>query len=151
MIRKFLIMAVALLVLAACDSAITGVTIPEPVTAAGAWSGAARWDAVQGGAPSSITSGSATATVFQSGAAVLAGTVWDVTGIYTGTLAGSIDNAGNFTGMATVTLLGPLCTASAPFGGKVSGDSMTLTMSFSDPGSSPCAGAPIGLELELGR
>lgn len=151
MIRKLLIMAVALLVLAACDSAITGVTIPEPATAAGAWSGAARWDAVQGGAPSSIMSGSATATIFQSGAAVISGSVWDVTGIYTGTLAGAIDTAGNITGTATVTALGPLCTASAPFGGKVFGNSLTITMSFSDPGSSPCAGVPIGLSLELGR
>jgi hypothetical protein len=151
MMRKLMIAAAALLVLVACDSAITGVTIPEPAVAAGAWSGTARWDALQGGAPSSVSSASATATIFQNGAAVTAGSVFDVTGIYTGTIAGAIDDAGNFTGTATITALGPLCVASAAFGGRVEGNGLRITASFSDPGSSPCASAPIGLVLELSR
>jgi hypothetical protein len=151
MMRRILIAAVLLLTLSACDSAITAVDIPEPAIAAGAWSGAARWDALQGGVPTSVSSSSATATIFQSGAAVTAGSVFDITGIYTGTLAGAIDDAGNFTGTATITALGPLCTASAAFGGRVEGNTLRITASFSDPGSSPCGSAPIGLVLELAR
>lgn len=151
MIRKLMIAAAALLVLVACESAITDVEFPEPAVAAGSWAGSARWDALQGGGASTITSGSARATIFQSGAAVTAGSSWEVSGLFTGTLSGSIDDAGNFTGTTTVTVLAGPCQATASFGGKVENDHMTIAASFADPGSTPCAGAPVGLLLELGR
>lgn len=145
----------AVLVLAGCTSEIASVTVPtapEPGNAAGSWSGSARWDAVQGGAPAAVTSGAATAIIFQSGAAIAQGSRWEVTGAgFTGTLSGTIDPAGNLTGTATVTVTAVPCTASAAFGGELDDNSLAIVTSFADPGTAPCAGAPVGLTLTLGR
>lgn len=144
----------ALLLLAGCTSDIADITLPtapEPGSIAGAWAGNARWDAVQGGAAAAVTSGSATAIIFQSGAAILGGSTWEVTGLYTGTISGSVDADGNATGTATVQVIGGGCGASASWGGQVNGDRLTITTSFADPGAVPCAGAPVGLTLSLGR
>ena len=136
---------------AACQNDITGVTAAEPSGVAGAWSGNARWDAVQGGAAAVVTSGAASAIIFQDAASIQGGSTWEVTGMFTGTLSGTVDTDGNATGVATVLVVGVPCTASASFGGTVEGDTMVLTMSFANPGASPCPGAPVGMVLSLGR
>ncbi|MCP4871595.1 MAG: hypothetical protein GY898_23040 [Proteobacteria bacterium] len=144
---------VGALLLAGCASEISSVTVPDPPTPAeiaGAWAGNARWDAVQGGAPGAITSGAATAIFFQSGATILSST-WGVTGVFTGTFSGSIDPDGNATGTATVLVLGAACGAAAPWGGKLEGDQLAITVSFATPGTVPCAGAPVGLTFNLSR
>lgn len=144
----------AALLLIGCTSEIADITVPtapEPGQIAGAWSGQARWDALQGGAAGVITSGSANAIIFQEGAAILAGSTWEVTGVFTGTLSGSVNADGTATGTATVTTAGGGCTASAAWGGQVAGASLRITTSFADPGTVPCAGAPVGLTLNLGR
>jgi hypothetical protein len=135
----------------ACQNNITGATLPVPSIVAGAWAGNARWDAVQGGAPAVVTSGASSAIIFQTGAAIQGGSTWEVTGMFTGTLSGTVDPNGNATGVATVLVVGVPCTASASFGGTVEGDRLVLTMSFADPGASPCPGAPVGMVLTLGR
>ncbi|KKM72945.1 hypothetical protein LCGC14_1415410 [marine sediment metagenome] len=151
--RKLLAAAVvAVLVLAGCTSDISDITVPEaptPGQIAGAWSGNARWDALQGGAPGAVTSGSATAIIFQNGATIL-GSTWEVPGVFAGTLSGSVDPNGNATGTATVTPTGAGCTASAPWGGKLDGDQLAMTMSY-PPGTVLCPAAPIGLTLNLSR
>ncbi len=139
--------------LASCTSDINTVTSPnvaEPGNIAGAWSGSARWDALQGGGAGAVTSGSATAIFFQSGAAVTSST-WGVPGVFTGTLTGSVDASGNVTGSATVRPTGAGCSSTAPWGGQLSGNTLSMTMSFADPGSVPCAAAPVGLTLNLSR
>lgn len=154
--RKVLIIAaafVAVFVLGGCTSEIADITVPtapEPGQIAGAWSGNARWDAVQGGGAGPLTSGAATAIIFQDGGAIL-GSVWEVPGVFAGTLSGSIDADGNATGTATVTPTGAACTASAPWGGKLDGDQLAITMSYADPGAAPCFTAPVGLTLNLSR
>ncbi len=151
-----LVVALAIAVLmsaASCTSDIASITIPDapvPAAIAGAWAGNARWDAVQGGAPGVVTSGAATAIIFQSGATILSSS-WEVTGVYAGSLSGSVDPDGNATGTATVTVLAAACSASAPWGGKLDGDQLAMTMSFANPGTVPCAGAPVGLTLNLSR
>lgn len=135
----------------ACTNDITGATLPTPSSVAGAWSGNARWDAVQGGAPAVVTSGASSAIIFQNAASILGGSTWEVTGMFTGTLSGTVDPDGNATGVATVLVVGVPCTASASFGGTVQGDKLTLTMSFANPGTAPCPGAPVGMVLSLGR
>lgn len=140
-------------VMASCTSDIASIVVPgvpEPGKIAGAWAGNARWDAVQGGAPGVVTSGAATAIIFQSGATILSSS-WEVTGVYAGSLSGSVDPDGNATGTATVTVLAAACSASAPWGGKLDGDQLAVTMSFANPGTVPCAGAPVGLTLNLSR
>ena len=150
---KILTVAIAaVLVLVGCTSDIADITVPtapEPGSIAGAWAGNARWDAVQGGAPGVITSGAATAIIFQNGATILAST-WEVAGIFAGELSGSIDPEGNATGTATVRPTGAGCEASAPWGGKLDGDQLAMTMSY-PLGTVPCAAAPIGLTLNLSR
>ena len=152
--RKLIAVAIAaVLVLAGCTSDISSITIPEvaePGNIGGAWSGNARWDTLQGGVPGAVTSGAATAIIFQSGAAIL-GSTWEVPGVFAGTLTGSVDSAGNATGTATVTPTAAGCTASASWGGKLTGDQLAITMSYADPGSVPCGAAPVGLTLNLSR
>lgn len=152
--RILLTMAIAAaVVLGGCTSDISDITVPtapEPGSIAGAWSGNARWDAVQGGAPGAVTAGAATAIIFQNGATILS-SAWEVTGIFAGSLSGSVDPDGNATGTATVTVLAAGCSASAPWGGKLDGDQLAVTMSYADPGTVPCAGAPVGLTLNLAR
>ena len=149
-----LLAAAAVLVvgLASCASDINTVTAPdvEPGQIAGAWAGSARWDALQGGGAGAVTSGSATAIFFQSGAAIN-GSTWGVPGVFTGTLTGSVDPEGNATGSATVTPTGAGCSATAAWGGQLTGNGLSMTMSFADPGSVPCAAAPVGLTLNLSR
>lgn len=143
----------AALVMVSCTSDIASISIPdapEPGSIGGAWSGNARWDALQGGAPGAVTSGSATAIIFQNGATIL-GSSWEVPGVFAGNLTGSIDADGNATGTATVTPTGAGCTASAPWGGKLDGDQLAITMSYADPGTVPCPAAPVGLTLNLAR
>lgn len=142
---------VAIVALCACQNDITGVTPPTPSSLSGSWSGNARWDAVQGGAPAVVTSGAASAIIFQNEAAILGGSTWEVTGMFTGTLSGTVDPDGNATGVATVLVVGVPCTASTSFGGTVEGDRFTMTMSYADPGSAPCPGAPVGMVLSLSR
>lgn len=143
----------AILFMSSCTSDIAGITIPDapvPATISGAWAGSARWDAVQGGAPGVITSGASTAIIFQNNATILSSS-WEVTGVYAGTLSGSIDPSGNATGTATVTVLAAGCVASAPWGGKLDGNHLAVTMSYANPGTVPCLGAPVGLTLNLSR
>lgn len=153
--RKFIgLTLVALLTLAGCSSSVTGVDLAdlEPSSIAGSWQGVARWSALQGGGSVGPNStGTATATVFQSGAAILAGSTWEVTGLYSASMSGSIDNEGRFTGTTTVTVLAGPCTSTASFGGFVEGNKMEISTSFQNPGTAPCAGAPVGLDIELGR
>lgn len=153
MTRKLFAVAIAaVLLLAGCTSDIASITVPdvpEPGQIAGAWSGSGRWDALQGGAPAAVTSGAAQSIIFQNAASILAGSTWEVSGMFTGTLSGSVDPDGNATGTATVTAGG--CQASAAWGGKVEGDQLEIRTSFADPGSAPCAGAPVGLTLNLSR
>lgn len=144
---------VLVVAVASCTSDIASITIPDapvPAAIAGAWAGNARWDAVQGGAPGAITAGASTAIIFQNGATIL-GSTWEVTAIYAGSLSGSVDPDGNATGTATVTVLAAGCVASAPWGGKLEGDQLAITMSFANPGTVPCAGAPVGLTMNLSR
>ncbi len=146
-------LVVALFLLAGCTSDIASITVPDVPEAgniAGAWAGNARWDAVQGGAAGAVTSGAATSIMFQNGATIL-GSTWEVPGVFAGTLTGSVDPAGNATGTAPVTPFGAGCTASAPWGGKLDGDQLAVTMSYADPGTVPCAAAPVGLTLNLAR
>lgn len=154
MTRKLFTLAIAAaLLLVGCTSEIADITVPtapEPGQIAGAWSGSARWDALQGGAAGAVTSGAATAIIFQNGATILSSS-WEVTGVFAGTITGSIDPDGNATGTATVTPIGAGCTASAPWGGKVDGDQLDVAMSFADPGTVACAAAPVGLTLDLSR
>ena len=148
--RKILILAAAILLLASCQSDVTGVNIPEPGSVAGAWSGSGSWDALQGGAPAAVTAGAATAAMFQSGASILGGSTWQVTGVFSATLTGTIDDEGNISGTTSLTVP---CPATASFGGSLSADGsqLSIAVSFSDPGTTPCAGAPIGLVLSLSR
>ncbi len=148
MIRKLVVMAVAIVALAACASDITGVNLPVVGNVAGAWSGDARWDAVQGGAADEVTSGAANAVVQQNGSAV-SGT-WQVTNRFAATFGGAIDNDGNLTGPTTVVV--DDCDATAFYGGSLSADGSILRISVSfNEGVVPCPGAPIGLELTLVR
>lgn len=151
---KLLIPLVLIAVLVGCTSDIASITvpdIPEPGQISGAWAGNARWDALQGGALGAVSSGAATAILFQSSASILSGSQWEVTGLYTGTLSGTVNPDGNATGTATVNVTGAGCQASAPWGGQVEGDHLSITMSFADGGSAPCPGAPVGLTLNLSR
>lgn len=152
--RILLTMAIAAaVVLGGCTSDIANITVPdlpEPGNIAGAWSGSARWDAVQGGGAGPLTSGAATAIIFQNGGTIL-GSAWEVSGVFAGTLSGSIDADGNATGTATVTPTGAACTAAAPWGGKLTGDQLAITMSYADAGAAPCFTAPVGLTLNLAR
>ena len=144
---------VATFFLVGCTSDITDITVPslpEPASIAGAWAGNARWDAVQGLAVGAVTSGAATAIMFQNAGTILTST-WEVTGLFAGTVTGSVDPNGNATGTATVTVLAAACSASAPWGGTLDGDQLSMTMSFADPGTVPCPGAPVGLTLNLSR
>ena len=147
-----LLAAVLVLLLAGCTSDITSTVpdIPEPGSIAGAWSGNARWDALQGGGAGAVTSGSATVIMFQNDATILSST-WEVPGVFAGTLTGSVDPDGYATGSATVRPTGAGCIATAPWGGQLDGDSLQMTMSYADPGSVPCAAAPVGLTLNLSR
>lgn len=145
---------VAALMLVGCASDITSVTVPEvpePGEIAGAWAGSARWDALQGGGSvGPVASGAATSIIFQSGASILTST-WEVTGVFTGSLTGSVDPNGRATGTATVQPVGAGCTATTSWGGQLAGDQLAMTMSFSDPGAVPCAAAPVGLTFNLSR
>lgn len=151
--KRFVVALVAIVVLGACNASPTGVDLGslEPAAIAGAWSGAARWTALQGGGVSAVTSGAATATIFQGGSAILAGSTFEVTGLYSGSISGAVDPNGNVTGTATVTVLAVPCSATASFGGTVDGDKLSISASFQNPGTTPCAGAPVGFVLELGR
>lgn len=154
--QLFTVAIVALLALASwgCPSEIQSVTVPDvptPGEIAGAWSGFGSWSARQDGdSLGPVSSGPATAIVFQNGAAILTSS-WEITGIYVGTLTGSVDPAGLATGTATVTPVGAGCTATAPWGGNLDGDQLVVTMSFADPGSVPCGAAPVGLTMNLAR
>lgn len=150
--NRFLIAVLTVVVLAGCTSDIAGINVPEPGQIAGAWVGNARWNAIQGGGSlGPVASGATTAIIFQSGAAIISGSTWEVTGIFTGTLSGSVDTEGRATGTATVLVLAPGCAASSSWGGRVEGDNLSITMSFADPGATPCNGAPVGLTLNLSR
>lgn len=151
---KLLIALVMAVTLVGCTSDIASIdipTAPEPGNIAGSWSGNARWDALQGGAAGVISSGAANSIIFQNDGSILSGSTWEVTGLFTGTLSGAVDTVGNATGVATVTVTAAGCQASAAWGGRVSGDQLNVTMSFADPGTAPCAGAPVGLTLNLSR
>jgi hypothetical protein len=141
-----------LLALPACTPNITGVNIPVAGSVVGVWNGAARWTALQGGdSLGPRSSGTALATIFQSGAAILSGSTWEVTGIYTGTLTGSVDPEGNATGTIQVLVLETGCTSSSSWGGSVEGNTFTVSASFSQAGPVPCGDAPVGLVITLVR
>ncbi len=151
--QLFTMAVVALLAIAGCTSDIASITVPETPTAAeiaGAWSGSGRWDALQGGGAAAVTSGAATAIIFQNEATILSSS-WQITGVFVGSITGSVNPDGLATGTATVTPVGAGCTATAPWGGSVDGDQLVVTMSFADPGSVPCAAAPVGLTMNLSR
>ena len=150
--KKYLIaiVAIALLALPSCTPDITDVNVPEALNIAGAWAGSARWSGLQGLVPTVISSQDAAATMFQNAAAVQG--TWEITGLWVGDLTGNIDPAGNFLGTMNVTVLGAgACSASAPASGTATDVRLELRVSYADPGSTPCAGAPVGLVLELGR
>lgn len=149
---KSLVLAIAIVALAACTPDITGVNIPVAGSVVGVWNGAARWTAIQSGdSLGPRSSGTALATLFQSGAAILSGSTWEVTGIYTGTLTGSVDPDGNATGTIQVLVLATGCTSSSSWGGSVDGDTFTVSTSFSSASPLPCGDAPVGLVLTLVR
>ncbi len=153
MYRKTLIglLLIAVVALGACSNDITGTNSPTPTGIAGAWSGNARWDAVQGGAAAVVTSGASSAIIFQDAASIQGGSTWEVTGMFTGTLSGTVDPNGNVTGTATVLVVAVPCQASTSFGGTVGGGTLVINMSFANPGSAPCPGAPVGMVLSLSR
>ena len=154
MIRKFLFVAAMFVAAAACSPDVESITapdVPEPVSIAGAWSGAARWSALQGGAATVISSQDAAASIFQNGA-TFTGT-WEITGLWVGDVTGNVDPDGNMTGTMAVTVLPPAvaCSASATAAGFASAIGLELRVSYANPGSTPCAAAPVGLILTLGR
>ncbi len=149
MMRKFLMVA-ALVALASCTPDVTGINNAEPLNIAGAWAGTARWSALQGGAPTALSSQDASATMFQNDASVQG--TWEVTSLWVGDFVGVVDPQGNVTGSMSVTVLGAApCTASANAAGTADPTRLELRVSYADPGSTPCAGAPVSLVLEMGR
>ncbi len=149
MMRKYLMIA-ALVALASCTPDVTGINNAEPLNIAGAWAGTARWSALQGGASTVVSSQDAGATIFQNGASVQG--EWEITGLWVGSFTGVVDPEGNVTGAMSVTVLGAgACTASANAAGSATSVRLELRVSYANPGSTPCAGAPVGLIMELGR
>ena len=149
--KRFVLIAAMLIVAVACspDASITAPSTAMSI--AGAWSGAARWSALQGGAATTISSQDAAASIFQNGQ-TFTGT-WEITGRWVGDVTGNIDPDGNVTGTMSVTVLAPAvpCSASASAAGFANEDGFELRVSYANPGSTPCAGAPVALILTLGR